>query len=109
MRRGPLGEAGAERFAQDRPRRSSWLGDGLFRRLLQNAGWLLSGTAVATALGLGFQLVSAVQTMGESREFMELAGIPYGEFEVDGCAVGYPDQEPAERSMVEPAQLTKWL
>jgi nitroreductase len=62
----------------------------------------------ATALGLGFQVVSAVQTMGESREFMELAGIPYGEFEVDGCAVGYPDQEPAERSMPAPAQLTKW-
>ena len=63
----------------------------------------------ATALGLGFQLVSAVQAMGKSREFMELVGIPYDEFEVDGCAVGYPDQEPSARSMVEPAQITHWI
>ena len=63
----------------------------------------------AAALGLGFQLVSAVQMMGESREFMELAGIPYGEFEVDACAVGYSDEEPAARPAAEPERLTKWL
>jgi nitroreductase len=63
----------------------------------------------AAALGLGFQVVSAFQSMGENKEFLELAGIPYGEFEVDGCALGFPDQEPSERSMVEPAQITKWL
>ena len=63
----------------------------------------------ATALGLGFQLVSAVQTMGKSKEFMELTGIPHGEFEIDGCAVGYPDQEPSARSLAEPAQITKWI
>ncbi len=62
-----------------------------------------------TGLGLGFQLVSAVQTMGKSKEFMELAGIPYGEFEIDGCAVGYPDQEPSARSTADPERLTKWL
>ncbi|MEI7527355.1 MAG: nitroreductase family protein [Elusimicrobiota bacterium] len=63
----------------------------------------------AAALGLGFQLVSAVQMMGESREFMELAGIPYGEFEVDGCAVGYPAEEPAQRELADPARITKWV
>ena len=63
----------------------------------------------ASALGLGFQLVSAVQTMGKNKRFMELTGMPYGEFEVDGCAVGCPDQEPSARSLPEPAQLTKWI
>jgi O-antigen/teichoic acid export membrane protein len=53
----------AERFAKDRPPRSSWLGDGLFRQLLQNAGWLLSGTAVATMLGLGGTVLKA-QALG---------------------------------------------
>jgi O-antigen/teichoic acid export membrane protein len=59
MRRVPLLAAVAARFSRDRPQESSWLGDGLFRRLLQNAGWLLSGTAIATALGLGGTVLKA--------------------------------------------------
>jgi O-antigen/teichoic acid export membrane protein len=59
MRRVPLLGAVAERFAKDRPGRSSWLGDGLFRRLLQNAGWLLSGTAIVTVLALGATVLKA--------------------------------------------------
>lgn len=37
----------------------SWFKDDLFRRLLQNAGWLLSGTVIATALGLGSTVIKA--------------------------------------------------
>lgn len=33
--------------------------DDLFRRLLHNAGWLLSGTIVATALSLGSVVIKA--------------------------------------------------
>jgi O-antigen/teichoic acid export membrane protein len=66
MRRVPLLGAVAERFTRDRLRESSWLRDGLFRRLLQNAGWLLSGTAVATALGLGSTVLKA-RALGPGR------------------------------------------
>ncbi|MCL5280358.1 MAG: oligosaccharide flippase family protein [Planctomycetes bacterium] len=59
MRRVPLLAAVAEWFAEDQLRGSSWRGDGLFRRLVQNAGWLLSGTAVATVLGLGGTVLKA--------------------------------------------------
>ena len=63
----------------------------------------------ATALGLGFQLVSATQIMAKDREFMDIVGIPYGEFEIDGCAIGYPDQTPADRAEISADQLTRWL
>ena len=66
--------------------------------------WLKS-----TALGLGFQLVSAVQSMAKNKAFMELIGIPYGEFELDACVIGYPDQVPPERTEVPVSRLTKWL
>jgi O-antigen/teichoic acid export membrane protein len=38
---------------------AGWFEDDLFRRLLQNAGWLLSGTVIATALGLGGTVIKA--------------------------------------------------
>ena len=37
----------------------SWFQDDLFRRLLHNAGWLLSGTVIATALGLAGTVIKA--------------------------------------------------
>jgi O-antigen/teichoic acid export membrane protein len=42
---------------------SGWLQDALFRRLLQNTGWLLSGSVVATALGL-LSTVLKTQALG---------------------------------------------
>jgi nitroreductase len=48
----------------------------------------------ATALGLGFQLLTITERMAEDREFCELIGIPFGEYALDGCLIGYPDVPP---------------
>ena len=63
----------------------------------------------ATALGLGFQLVSATSQIAQDREFCSLLGIPYGEFGMNGCAVGYPKEglPPASRPGVD--EVTKWI
>jgi nitroreductase len=63
----------------------------------------------ATALGLGFQLVSLTSQMSSDADFCSLLGLPHGEWELMGCAVGYPADElsPAIRPPVE--DVTVWL
>lgn len=63
----------------------------------------------ATALGLGFQLVSATAQMNENPEFYELLGINLGEWSLNGCAIDYPAEElsPSIRPPVE--EVTSWL
>jgi nitroreductase len=63
----------------------------------------------ATALGLGFQLVSATAQMAQDREFCSLLDMPYGKFGMNGCAVGYPKEDlpPASRPSVD--EVTKWI
>ncbi len=63
----------------------------------------------ATALELGFQLVSITSQMSGNVEFCKILGIPVGEWELMGCAVGYPADElsPSIRPPVE--DVTRWL
>ena len=63
----------------------------------------------ATALELGFQLVSVTSQMSHDPAFCAILGIPAGEWELMGCAVGYPQEElsPSIRPPVE--DLTRWL
>jgi nitroreductase len=63
----------------------------------------------ATALGLGFQLVSVTSRMSSDPSFCKILGIPPGEWELMGCAVGYPADElsPSIRPPVE--DVTAWL
>jgi nitroreductase len=63
----------------------------------------------ATALGLGFRLISATSQMADDEEFCRLIGIPAGEFGFDGCVVGYPAQDfpPTGRPPFD--QAVKWL
>ena len=63
----------------------------------------------ATALGLGFQLVSVTSQMSSDPAFCAILGFPPGEWELMGCAVGYPADElsPAIRPPVE--DVTVWL
>jgi hypothetical protein len=63
----------------------------------------------ATALGLGFQIVSVTSAMSQNKEFCNLLGITAGEYELMGCAVGYPKEHlsPSIRPPVE--DVTKWL
>jgi nitroreductase len=63
----------------------------------------------ATALGLGFQLVSLTSEMSTSPEFCRILGISAGEWELMGCAIGYPHDElsPSIRPPVD--DVTRWL
>ncbi|HUH79492.1 MAG TPA: nitroreductase family protein [Methanoregula sp.] len=63
----------------------------------------------ATALCLGFQLVSITSRMAGNPAFCGILGIAPGEWELMGCAVGYAREElpPSVRPPVE--RVTKWL
>jgi nitroreductase len=63
----------------------------------------------ATALGLGFQLVSVTSQMSSDPAFCAILGLRSGEWELMGCAVGYPADElsPSIRPPVE--DVTVWL
>lgn len=63
----------------------------------------------ATALDLGFQIVSVTSQMSSDPAFCALLGLPAGEWELMGCAVGYPADElsPSIRPPVE--DVTTWL
>ena len=66
--------------------------------------WLM-----ATALGLGFHLFSAVGLMAGNRAFTDLLGLPAGEFELDGCAMGFPSGQVPPREPASAVRVTRWL
>jgi len=63
----------------------------------------------ATALGLGFQLVSITSQMNDNPAFCKILDIPPGEWALMGCAIGYPAEElsPSVRPTVD--RVTRWL
>jgi nitroreductase len=63
----------------------------------------------ATALRLGFQIVSVTSQMSANPAFCKILGIPAGEWELMGCAIGYPHEElsPSIRPPVD--DVTRWL
>jgi nitroreductase len=63
----------------------------------------------ATALGLGFQLVSITSEMSKNPEFCRILGINAGAWDLMGCAIGYPHDElsPSIRPPVD--DVTRWL
>jgi len=63
----------------------------------------------ATALDMGFQLVSITSQMSHNPAFCKILGIPAGEWELMGCAIGYPVDElsPSIRPPVD--DVTRWL
>ena len=63
----------------------------------------------ATALELGFQIVSITSEMAQKPEFCNILGITPGEWELMGCAIGYPQEvlSPSIRPNVE--DVTRWL
>jgi nitroreductase len=63
----------------------------------------------ATSLGLGFQLISITAEMALDKEFCDLLGIPSREFELNGCALGYPAVEPAPVSRPDVDVVTRWI
>jgi nitroreductase len=63
----------------------------------------------ATALGLGLQLVTATGMLSGNKEFMATIGLNDGEYEIDACVIGYPDETPAKRDEIDIKEYTKWL
>lgn len=63
----------------------------------------------ATALGLAFQLISVTESMAEDEAFVRLLGLSFGDYVLDGCAVGYPAAEPPAAKRLEMSAVTKWL
>ena len=63
----------------------------------------------ATALGLGFQLLSITAQMAEDRQFCELIHIPFGEFALDGCLIGYADMTPPPPKRPYANEVTRWI
>jgi nitroreductase len=63
----------------------------------------------ATALGLAFQLISATESMAGDEAFVRLLGLPFGDYVLDGCAVGYPAAEPQTAKRADPGAVTTWL
>jgi nitroreductase len=63
----------------------------------------------ATALELGFQMVSITSEMAQNPGFCTILGIAPGDWALMGCAIGYPQEKlsPAIRPPVE--DVTRWL
>ena len=62
-----------------------------------------------TALDLGFQLLSIMAQMAEDREFCGLLNIPFGQFALDGCLIGYSDMIPPPAKRPCANEVTKWI
>jgi nitroreductase len=63
----------------------------------------------ATALGLAFQLLSVTESMSENEAFVRLLGLPFGEYILDGCAVGYPAADPPLALRPDISSGVRWL
>jgi nitroreductase len=63
----------------------------------------------ATALELGFHLVSLTSQMVEEEEFMKLLGMTVGKYGINGCAIGYPLSESPPKPRPDTKKATKWL
>lgn len=66
--------------------------------------WLKS-----TALGLGFELVSATEQIAENEEFCQILGIPPKKYGINGGLIGYPTRIPQPSPHPDPEKSTKWL
>ena len=66
--------------------------------------WLM-----ATALGLGMQLVTATTQMGGDPDFCGVLGVPVGAYALNGCAIGVPAQPFETRPAPDAAAVTTWL
>ena len=63
----------------------------------------------ATALGLGFQLVSITAQMADNIEFCRILGIQSGKWGLMGCATGYPAEKLSPSTRPSIKEVTTWL
>jgi nitroreductase len=62
----------------------------------------------ATALGLGFQIVSATAQMADNPKFCQILGLESGKWALMGCAVGYPAEIPSPSIRPSVREITTW-
>jgi len=63
----------------------------------------------ATALGLGFQLVSITAQMADNVEFCRILGLQSGKWGLMGCAIGYPVEKLSPSTRPSVKDVTTWL
>ena len=63
----------------------------------------------ATALGLGFQVVSITAQMADNAAFCRILGIEPGRWALMGCAIGYPDGTLSPSIRPSEKEVTAWL
>jgi len=63
----------------------------------------------ATALGLGFQIVSITAQMAENPEFCRILGLEQGKWAMMGCAVGYSAETLSPSIRPSVPEVTTWL
>lgn len=63
----------------------------------------------ATALGMGFRLISAVSPQSGNPEFCKILGLTPGEFALVGCALGYATEWPPATARPPLEEITAWL
>ena len=62
-----------------------------------------------TSLGLGMQLISAINDLEDSAELADLTGLPVGEYAFDACQIGWPVPEPRAAPREEPKSSVTWI
>jgi nitroreductase len=63
----------------------------------------------ASALGLGFRLMSVIEILTENKEFSELLSVKLGEYSFTGCVVGFSGIEPEKGERPAVSKAIKWL
>jgi len=63
----------------------------------------------ATNKGLGFQMISATSIMTNNKQFIELLGLPLGDYAVDGCVIGVPHKIPEKSKEVDSTDFVTWI
>ncbi len=66
--------------------------------------WLM-----ATALGLGLQLLSVFESMGSDPRLCALLGVQPGEWSLNACALGYPAMPLGAGLRADTRELTQWM
>jgi nitroreductase len=63
----------------------------------------------ATALGLGFRLLSMTSYLAGNEEFCDLVGVAPGEFAMNGCTIGYATEWPPATPRPPFEEAVSWL
>jgi len=63
----------------------------------------------ATDLGLGFQLISATNTLSDNTDFLELLNLKKGEYTLDGCAVGIAKNDTKRTKVFDIDKFVRWI